>query len=207
MKVEQWSIDRLIPYENNPRKNDEAVEYVANSIREFGFQQPIVVDREGVVIVGHTRLKAAKMLGLEDVPVHVAEDLTENQIEAYRLADNKVSEFANWDFDKLNMELEDIDWLDVDMTKFGFYLDNEDEDTEVKAEVPFATVLGAENNYIVMKFETDIDWINAQEVFGLRNEKRLSTRKDGLLTENMTVCGIGRVIDGNKVIQMIMGGE
>lgn len=125
MKIEQWDIDRLIPYDNNPRKNDDAVEYVANSIREFGFQQPIVVDSEGVIIVGHTRLKAAQKLGLETVPVAVADDLTPNQIDAYRLADNKTNEFAEWDFEKLNEELESIDWLDVDMSEFGFFLDHD----------------------------------------------------------------------------------
>lgn len=91
-----------------------------------------MVDSEGVVIVGHTRLKAAQSLGMEEVPVVVAEDLTDNQVQAYRLADNKTNEFAEWDFDKLNVELEAIDWLDVDMTEFGFKLD--DELKEIKEE-------------------------------------------------------------------------
>lgn len=126
MQVETWKVEDVTPYENNPRKNDEAVNYVANSIREFGFQQPLVVDSNGVLVVGHTRLKAAKKLGLEEVPVVVADGLSQNQIDAYRLADNKTNELSEWDFDKLNVELEGIDWLDVDMTGFGFYLDQED---------------------------------------------------------------------------------
>lgn len=125
MRVGNWPIERVKPYENNPRKNDEAVEKVAASIREFGWQQPIVVDDNGVVIVGHTRLKAAMMLGLSEVPVTVAEGLTENQVQAYRLADNRTGEVATWDFDKLNEELESIDWLDCDMTQFGFSLDDD----------------------------------------------------------------------------------
>lgn len=127
MQVEQWNIEDVKPYERNPRKNDEAVEYVANSIREFGFQQPLVVDSNGVIVVGHTRLKAAQKLWLTEVPVVVADGLTDDQVKAYRLADNKTNEFAEWDFDKLNEELEGIDWLDIDMTQFGFYLDGEGE--------------------------------------------------------------------------------
>ena len=120
MNVENWPINEVHEYPNNPRRNDEAVDKVANSIREFGWQQPIVVDSEGVVIVGHTRLKAAQKLGLETVPVIVADGLTENQVQAYRLADNKTGELASWDWAKLNEELEQIDWLDCDMEQFGF---------------------------------------------------------------------------------------
>lgn len=122
MKVEDWPIEKVIPYENNPRKNDDAVDYVANSIKEFSFQQPLVVDKDGVLIVGHTRLKAAQKLGLESVPVHVADNLTEEQAKAYRLADNKTGELAGWDWPMLNEELEDIDWLDINMEQFGFKL-------------------------------------------------------------------------------------
>lgn len=89
MKVENWDIEKVKPYDKNPRKNDDAVEATANSIKEFGWQQPIVVDNDGVIIVGHTRLKAAKKLKLNTVPVTVASDLSEDQVKAYRLADNK----------------------------------------------------------------------------------------------------------------------
>ncbi|MCR4411290.1 MAG: ParB N-terminal domain-containing protein, partial [Thermoguttaceae bacterium] len=92
MKIETWKLDRIRPYANNPRLNDDAVDAVAASIRQFGFRQPIVVDPEGVIIVGHTRYKAALKLGLEKVPVHVATDLTPEQIKAYRIADNKTAE-------------------------------------------------------------------------------------------------------------------
>lgn len=125
MQVENWNIGDVKPYERNPRKNDDAVEYVANSIKEFGFQQPLVVDKDGVLIVGHTRLKAAKKLGLKEVPVVVADNLTDEQVKAYRLADNKTNEFAEWDFSMLNDELADIDWLELDMSQFGFKLDDE----------------------------------------------------------------------------------
>ena len=117
MKIINKNIDEVIPYENNPRNNDEAVEYVANSIKEFGFKVPIIVDKDNVIITGHTRLKAAQKLGLKEVPVIYADDLTEEQIKAFRIADNKISEKAGWDLDKLKIELEDIDF---DMTDFGF---------------------------------------------------------------------------------------
>ena len=122
MKVETKSIDEIKPYENNPRDNDDAVDTVANSIKEFGWQQPIVVDNEGVIIAGHTRYKAAKKLGMDKVPVVVASSLTPEQVKAYRLADNKVGELADWDYIKLDEELDGID--DIDMTAFGFDLEN-----------------------------------------------------------------------------------
>lgn len=112
------AVGDLIPYEKNPRRNDAAVKYVANSIKEFGFKQPIVIDKDNVVVCGHTRLKAAKKLGLAEVPCVIADDLTEEQIKAYRLADNKVSEKAEWDYDLVDIEINDI--LDLDMGDFGF---------------------------------------------------------------------------------------
>lgn len=129
MQVKTVSIDKIKPYENNPRNNDDAVDAVANSIKEFGWQQPIVVDNGGVIIAGHTRYKAAKQLKLKEVPIVVADNLTKEQVNAYRLADNKSGEFATWDDDELQEELDKI--LDIDMTDFGFDLETELEDDEV----------------------------------------------------------------------------
>ncbi len=109
MTVHNTKIEDLQPYENNPRINDNAVEAVAASIKEFGFKVPIIVDKNNVIVAGHTRLKAAQKLGLQEVPVIVADDLTEDQIKAFRLADNKVAEAAQWDFAKLEQELASID--------------------------------------------------------------------------------------------------
>lgn len=117
MEIVNIAVDKLVPYENNPRNNTEAIQYVANSIKEFGFKVPLVIDSDNVVICGHTRLLAAKQLGLKDVPCVVADDLTDEQIKAFRLADNKVSEIATWDLDKLQLEL---DFLDCNMEEFGF---------------------------------------------------------------------------------------
>ena len=130
-KVTYMDVDSLIPYANNPRLNDNAVDAVAASIKEFGFKVPIVVDGENVIINGHTRLKAAHKLGLKQVPVIVADDLTPEQVKAFRLADNKTGELAQWDMAKLGIELEGID--EIDMGEFGF--DIEIDDIEEYAEV------------------------------------------------------------------------
>ena len=136
LKIEYFKTDELIPYANNPRNNDEAVDYVANSIKEFGFKVPCVIDNEKNVVCGHTRLKAAKKLGIKEVPCIIADDLTEEQIDAFRLADNKTAEIATWDFEKLEIELESISG--IDMSEFGFDIDlDEEEPTEiVEDEVP-----------------------------------------------------------------------
>lgn len=118
MQIEEMRVADLIPYENNPRKNDEAVEAVAASIKEFGFKVPIIVDADNVIIAGHTRLKAAQLLGMESVPVIRADDLTDEQVKAFRLADNKTSELAVWDFEQLQQELDNI--TGIDMNEFGF---------------------------------------------------------------------------------------
>ena len=126
MQIILKKIDEVIPYERNPRKNEDAVEFVANSIKEFGFKVPIVIDKDGIIVAGHTRHKAALKLGIKEVPCIVADDLTDEQIKAYRLADNKVSEKAEWDYNLLDAELGEI--LDVDMGTFGFDIPDFNED-------------------------------------------------------------------------------
>ena len=128
-------IGELFPYFNNPRNNDVAVEAVAESIKQFGFQNPIIIDKENVIIAGHTRYKAAQLLGIEEVPVIVA-DLSDDQARAYRLADNKTGELAEWDFEKLNAEITELN--DFDLSAFGFNMDDfifeaqaEDDDFDV----------------------------------------------------------------------------
>lgn len=129
MNIVYKKVADLVPYENNPRNNEEAVDYVANSIKEFGFKVPVVVDKDNIVVAGHTRLKACEKLGITEVPCIVAEDLTEDQIKAFRIADNKVSEYATWDEEKLSKELSDIM---LDMTEFGDDLFTDDEQMDVK---------------------------------------------------------------------------
>lgn len=120
MKVRELPIQDIHPYAKNPRDNRKAVESVARSVQEFGFQQPIVVDAEGVIIAGHTRYAAAKHLGLAKVPVVVADKLSPEQVKAYRLADNKTSELSSWVDDLLRAELQDLRELGIDMDTTGF---------------------------------------------------------------------------------------
>ncbi len=119
MKTKTVAADSLIPYIRNPRKNSAAVDKVAASIKEYGWQQPIVVDKENVIIAGHTRLLAAQKLGMDKVPVHVA-DLSDAQAKAYRLADNRISEDADWDIDLLGLEIRELDDLGFDLDLTGF---------------------------------------------------------------------------------------
>ena len=118
MEIIEKTLKELIPYANNPRKNDKAVDAVAESIKEFGFKVPCVIDSRGVVVCGHTRIKAARKLGMKAVPCVVADDLTEEQLRAFRLADNRTAEIAEWDLPMLAAELQAID--DVDMARLGF---------------------------------------------------------------------------------------
>lgn len=127
MNIKEIAIANLREYENNPRNNDSAVDAVAESIREFGFKVPIVIDGNNMIVCGHTRVKAAKKLGMETVPCIIANDLTPEQIKAFRLADNKTGELAGWDFAKLEEELSALDGFD--MSAFGF-AQNEDVDID-----------------------------------------------------------------------------
>lgn len=122
-EIEWMPIGSVKPYDRNPRRNDDAVDAVANSISEFGFKNPIIVDSDLVIIAGHTRLKAAKKLGLKEVPVVIASDLTAEQARAFRLVDNRTAELADWDLDML---VEEIDATDFDFSDFGFSFVSDD---------------------------------------------------------------------------------
>lgn len=119
MNIVYKKIEELKPYKNNPRKNERAIQYVANSIKEFGFKVPLVIDENGTIVTGHTRYEACKMLGINEIPCIIADDLTEKQIKAFRIADNKTNDIAEWDDGLLSIELKDI-LDDIDMTDFGF---------------------------------------------------------------------------------------
>lgn len=126
LKIEEWDLSKLKPYGNNPRSNQQAVKAVMASLEEFGWRQPLVVDAQGVLVVGHTRLLAAQQLSKKDpakwgkAPVHVAKGLSDAQIKAYRLADNRVGEIAEWDMDKLMVELQDLGDAGFDLKGMGF---------------------------------------------------------------------------------------
>ena len=190
MKVKQVNIDKIIPYHNNPRKN-QAIDKVASSINEYGFQQPIVVDSNMVVIVGHTRLLASKKLGLKKVPIAIA-DLSKNQAKAYRLADNRTNEDSSWDEELLKGELLDLEDL---IGKTGFEDSElekllEEPEPEDEPDVEFSEEIGEQHNYVVLYFENDIDWLSAQTHFNLKTVS--SKRSNGKPWSK----GIGRVING-----------
>lgn len=118
IEIVMRKIGELKPYENNPRHNDMAVDAVAASIQQFGFKNPVIIDKDGVIVAGHTRYKAAKKLGITDIPCISADDLSDEQIKAFRLADNKTAELAEWDEDLLGKEMQGI--INIDMSQFGF---------------------------------------------------------------------------------------
>lgn len=193
MNIVEKDINELVMYENNPRKNDEAVKYVANSIKEFGFKVPIIVDKDNVIVAGHTRLKAAKKLKIEKVPCIVADDLTEEQIRAFRLADNKVAEFSEWDLPKLDLELMEI--FNPVMVQFGFGEEEvESKETVDKRELQSMELKAFEHHdYIVFVFDNQMDWLNICNRFGLKkvNAGYGSTKK----------VGVGRVVDGKRLLE------
>jgi len=122
-QIETWDINRLIPYARNPRKNDHAVDRIASAIREFGFRVPIIAKSDNTVVDGHLRIKAAQKLGMETVPVLVADDLTDAQVKAFRLSVNKMAEIADWDDELLALELQELQELDFDIDLIGFDVD------------------------------------------------------------------------------------
>lgn len=135
MEIVNIKTEDIKPYINNPRFNDEAVKYVANSIKEFGFKVPIILDKNNIIVAGHTRYKASLELGLEEVPCIIADDLTEEQIKAFRLADNKAGETSTWNIELLDEELASI--LNLDMKDFGFLLQEEMENPySIKVNIP-----------------------------------------------------------------------
>lgn len=149
MNIIEKNVNEIIPYINNPRVNDNAVDKVAASIKEFGFKVPCVISSDNVIVTGHTRIKAAKKLGMETVPCIIADDLTDAQIKAFRLADNKVAEFSEWDFEKLEIEFEGL--ADFDLEDFGFEIDTDSisfgGDTEPTEEDPFDDIEKLEKHY------------------------------------------------------------
>ena len=206
MQIIQKKLADIVPYARNAKKHDETqIKNVAESIKKYGWVQPIVIDNDGTIVIGHCRALAAEKLGIEEVPCVVVSDLTEEEINALRIVDNKTNE-SPWDFDLLSAELPEIDLSDFE---FDFGIEDEKEKTEIvedeAPEVEFSEILGEENNYLVLQFKTDIDWLNAQSIFGLETVKSYSTRKDGKVTKNMERKGIARVLDGAKVLNELLG--
>lgn len=187
MNIIEMKISELIPYEKNPRLNDEAVKHVANSIEEFGFKVPIVIDSNNVIVAGHTRLKAAEKLGLKEVPVIIADDLTPQQIKAFRLADNKTSEFAQWDNQLLTSELIELQTESFDMTPFGF-----------ADEISDFNINGQQSETEVVEDEYDVE---------LPEEPKAQLGDIYILGNHRLMCGdstseedVSKLMDGKKAV-------
>lgn len=206
MNIVEMAVDDLREYEYNPRNNANAVEAVAESIKEFGFKVPIVIDADNVIVAGHTRVKAARLLGMDVVPCVIADDLSPEQIKAFRLADNKTAELAEWDFDLLDKELAELS--EMDMTAFGFEddtaLETDEEEYQPKPEIEFTKSVDEKHNYIVLYFENELDWLQAESLFDIRTVKEYSTRKDGMIAKKPRT-GFGRVLDGATALSKIVG--
>lgn len=202
MEIKQLKIDELIPYANNPRDNQGAVEYVANSIKEFGFKNPIIIDKDNVIIAGHTRLEAAKKLEMKEVPCIIAEDLTEEQARAFRLADNKVAEISEWNLAKLELETLNLDkkYLEHFGFEFEYELNVEDEeqvkDLKEQSRIKEMEIKAFEHHdYLVFVFDNQSDWLNAVTKFDIG-------KVDAGYGETKKV-GIGRVLSGKKLLEKI----
>ena len=187
MQIVNMKITDVRPYEKNPRFNDDAVEAVANSIREFGWRAPIVVDKDMVIICGHTRLKAAKKLGLEEVPVHIASDLSPEQIQAYRIADNKTGEIAEWNYELLPLELRELQESEFDLSLLGFDMEELDR------------MLNGSDDNTVTEGETEADAV--PEVPEIPKSKRGEKYQLG---DHILLCGDSTVPED---IAKLMGDE
>lgn len=205
MKVVDLDVNKLVPYDFNNKEHDkEQVKMIANSIKEFGFLQPLVVDANNVVVVGHWRLLAAKELGMDKVPCVKVEDLNEEQIKKYRILDNKLNE-SGWNEGNLKQELdilEDMNFWDLELSKEELFPDLFEEGGELlkeeEPEIKFTEELGEENNYLVLFFDDSVDWLQAQSLFGLETVDALDSR------EGYRRRGVGRVINGTEFMNKLL---
>lgn len=196
LNIKYKNISTLHPYKKNAKKHDKKqVEQIANSIKEFGFTQPVIIDKNNCVVARHGRILGAKKAGLKEVPTVCLEDLTEEQIKAYRLVDNKLNE-SEWDRKTLKQELDELYGV-LAMDDFGFAVGIEDIDLPQEGQRELAPELGEANNYIVLEFDTEQEWEDAQFYFGLKEvetpDKNPKIRRKG----------IGRVIKGKEVLEIL----
>lgn len=204
------NIKDLKPYKKNAKKHPkEQVERICNSIKQFGFfeHRAVAIDSNNNVVEGHGRILAAKKAGLKEVPTICLDDMTEEQIKAWRLIENKTAE-STYDEQMINKEIEELLKSDIDMEAFGFSTDSLFDDVEeIEGEVPFTEILNEENNYIVLKFNNKVDWLNAMGVFGIEKTKAYPTKKDGNKKSFGMRAGVGRVLDGQKALERVQDNE
>lgn len=199
MNVEMMAVKDIKPFERNAKKHDEKqIKNVMESIKQFGFAQPLVVDKDSVLIIGHCRLIASKRLKLDSVPVVKMDELTQEQVDKLRLLDNKLNE-SEWDFDLLEEDIPTLDWEGFEID-WGLPEDKEKKEQE-EGEEEFTEVLGEEHNYVVLYFDNDVDWLQLQSIIDVEEKMNLSTRKDGKIGKNMKRKSIGRVFNGKEVLE------
>ena len=209
MKIKVVPIGKVIPYARNPRKNHRAIDKVAASIQEFGWQQPIVIDSESVIVAGHTRYLAAQKLGLKKIPVHFAEGLSKIKIKAYRLMDNRCRDDSEWEKELLKVELEEIKGNGFDLTLAGFEdveiskLLEEVEDNESGVLFEQAVQLKPPREYIVVMCEDDGEFVQLREEFGLGTVRRGGYRKGSPFDDT----GIQRVVKASQLLKMVSNGH
>ena len=195
LKIEYLPIKALKPYEKNTRKHQKKdVDNIARSIEKYGMNDAVGIwGEDNIIVEGHGRVLACKQLGITEVPVVRLDHLTDEQRREYAIAHNVTAELSIWDDGFLVQELEDLDLSDFD---FDFGIGKKSEKEEIEGEVPFTEVLGEENNYIVLKFDNTVDWLQLESLFELETVKAYSTRTDGKVSKSMTRAGIGRVVNG-----------
>lgn len=205
-KYQNW-IDpkEVTPYERNAKKHDEKqIENIANSISRFGWQQDTVITRDKVLVIGHGRRLAALKLGC-DMPYHVidkdADELTDEDIRELRIADNLINSETGYDFNIGAIEIADLDFNGFDLD-FSKWVEDEDKNN-TKGKCEFAEVLGEENNYIVLKFNDSVSWLQLESLFPLKQVKNWSTRKDGKIAKNMERRSLGRCVDGEEFLNSL----
>lgn len=173
MEVKEIPVQELREYENNPRRNDSAVDAVAKSIKEFGWKQPVVIDSDNVIVCGHTRFKAAQKLGLEKVPCIIADDLTPAQIKAFRLVDNKTAELSYWDFEKLGFELDELKHVGLDLSVLGFDLPHVDVNDFFETVAPKKSDKAKSKNSETQKFSVEQSNENFGNFEDIANKKKI----------------------------------
>ena len=207
LKIEYVDINSIKPYKNNAKQHPrEQIEQIKNSIEQFGMDDPIGIWNDEIV-EGHGRLIACKELGMKEIPIIRLDHLTDEERKAYTLAHNKLTMNSDFDVRTLNEELEKL--VNIDMEQFGFLSKLDETLDEIleddKPEVEFSEVIGEEHNYIVLYFDNEVDWLQAETLFDIKPVKCGSTRKDGQITDKMERIGTGRVINGANAINKILG--
>lgn len=205
LQIEYMSIGELLEYKANTKTHDSYdVAQIRKSIEKYGFNDPIGIwSDKNIIVEGHGRLMAEKSLGMTEVPIIRLDHLTDEQRREYGVIHNKTTELSQWNMENLKQEIEELDFSDFEID-FGIPEEADPVQTE-RPEVQFSEVLGEENNYLILQFKNDIDWLQACTVFGIEQAKAASTRRDGTLTEKMVRIGTGRVLDGAQVLRKLEG--